>query len=210
MTRRMVFGLDFDNTIVCYDDLFHRAALDLGLIPATLPSGKGLVRDYLRREEREDDWTRLQGHVYGVTIRDAPMFPGVLDFLAMCRDRRVEVFIVSHKTRHPVLGDPHDLHGAAHDWLDAHGFYETARTGLSRERVSFELTKRQKLERIGWLGCSHFVDDLPEFLLEPGFPSRVERILFDPYRRHIESKALLRAESWPDVGAFVPAGLASR
>jgi FMN phosphatase YigB (HAD superfamily) len=206
----MIFGVDFDNTIVCYDDLVHRAALDLGLIPATLPPGKGNVRDHLRQEGREDDWTRLQGHVYGVTISDAPVFPGVLEFLETCRERGVDVFIVSHKTRHPVLGDRHDLHRAAHDWLDARGFYETTRTGLSRERVFFELTKQQKLERIGSLGCSHFVDDLPEFLLEPAFPAGVERILFDPRRQHMNSGALLRAESWPEVSAVVPAGLAAR
>ena len=67
----MVIGIDFDNTVVCYDEVFHRAARDWGLIPASFPSGKGRVRDYLRERGRDDDWTRLQGHVYGVTIGEA-------------------------------------------------------------------------------------------------------------------------------------------
>ena len=33
----------------------------------------------------------------------------------------------------------------------------------------FELTKEAKVARIGGLGCTHFIDDLPEFLREPGW-----------------------------------------
>ena len=32
----MILGVDFDNTIVAYDSLFHRVALERGLIPADL------------------------------------------------------------------------------------------------------------------------------------------------------------------------------
>ena len=207
----MVIGIDFDNTVVCYDEVFCRAARDWGLIPAGFPSGKGRVRDYLRERGRDDDWTRLQGHVYGVTIGEAPPFLGVLEFLVVCRERHVDVHIISHKTRRPVLGEPHDLHRAAHDWLEARGFYDTARTGLSRERVYLEPTTQAKLERIRRTGCTHFVDDLPEFLLEPDFPARIQRILFDPNRDHVAPNGLHRAASWNEIGEVVlGAGSTSR
>jgi hypothetical protein len=199
----LVVGIDFDNTIVCYDDVFSRAALDEGLIPPGFPGGKGSVRDFLREGGREDDWTRLQGRVYGVEIREAPVFPGALEFAASCHARGVDVRIISHKTRHPVLGEPHDLHQAAQAWLEARGFYDGARTGLSRARVHFELTKGAKLARIGQSGCTHFVDDLPEFLLEPGFPAGVQRILFDPGADHPVPTGLQRARSWSEVGQLV-------
>jgi hypothetical protein len=32
----MRIGLDFDNTIACYDGVFHAAALERGLIPEAL------------------------------------------------------------------------------------------------------------------------------------------------------------------------------
>ena len=48
----MLIGIDFDNTIVCYDRVFHKAALEKGLIPADLPPSKGRVR------ERPFFWTR--------------------------------------------------------------------------------------------------------------------------------------------------------
>ena len=49
----MLVGLDFDNTIVCYDRLFHRLARERGLIPEHVPATKGAVRDHLRNVGRE-------------------------------------------------------------------------------------------------------------------------------------------------------------
>ena len=52
-------GVDFDNTIVCYDQVFHQVALEQGLIPPTLPVSKGGVRDHLRSVNNEDAWTAM-------------------------------------------------------------------------------------------------------------------------------------------------------
>src|SRR5262245_19310460 len=117
----MLVGLDFDNTIVCYDGLFHRLAFEQGLIPAEVPATKGHVRDYLRRIDREDDWTSLQGVGYGPRIVDAAPFSGVKDFLGRCKSAGIRCVIISHKTKHPYLGPPYDLHAAAHNFLTAHG-----------------------------------------------------------------------------------------
>src|SRR5881392_3621645 len=73
----MLVGLDFDNTIVCYDRLFHRLATERGLLPHGVAENKGAVRDYLRSIGREDDWTEMQGVGYGPRISDAEPFPGV-------------------------------------------------------------------------------------------------------------------------------------
>ena len=77
----MLLGLDFDNTLICYDTLFHRVALDRGLIPADLPAQKNCVRDYLRQQDQEDQWTHMQGEVYGARITEAESFPAVLPTL---------------------------------------------------------------------------------------------------------------------------------
>jgi len=198
----MLIGVDFDNTIVRYDDLFHRVARERSLIPAALPATKTSVRDYLRREGREDEWTALQGDVYGPRMADAAPFPGVIEFLARCVREGIGVRIVSHKTRHPFLGPRHDLHQSARDWLIAHRFFEPDGVNLAPEQVFFELTKSAKLQRIGALGCTHFIDDLPEFLLDAEFPAGVERILFDPGGAGAEH-GLRRVDSWPAVAALV-------
>jgi hypothetical protein len=195
----VLVGVDFDNTIVCCDQLFHRAAVEQGLIPAEVGTSKGEIRDHLRACGREDAWTELQGYVYGVLIREAPAFPGVVDFFCQCRGRGIGVCIISHKTRSPFLGRAYDLHQAAHDWLERQGFYDPARIGLSPGQVFFEPTKHGKLERIGRARCSHFVDDLPEFLAEPGFPAGVERILFDSNNQHPDDGPFRRVASWAEV-----------
>jgi hypothetical protein len=195
----MLIGVDFDNTIVCCDQLFHRAAVEKGLIPADVPVTKGKVRDFLRERGGEDAWTELQGYVYGALIHDAPTFPGVLGFFARCRQRGVALCIISHKTRYPFLGEAFDLHKAAHDWLESHSFYDPNHTGLSPSQVFFELTKQGKLDRIARAGCSHFIDDLPEFLMEPGFPRTIKRILFDPNDHHPNGDHFYRATSWMEI-----------
>ena len=73
----MRVGFDFDNTIVCYDDSFHAAAVERGLIPADVPADKKSVRDYCVAAGREDDWTELQGHVYGTWMDRVALYPGV-------------------------------------------------------------------------------------------------------------------------------------
>jgi hypothetical protein len=192
----MLIGVDFDNTIVCYDRLFHQVTRERGLIPADLPANKSDVRNHLRSVGQEDVWTELQGYVYGARMLEADPFPGVREFFRACRDRGIEVCIVSHKTRHPFLGEKYDLHGAASGWLDAQGFFDPGKLGLPRERVHFELTKQEKLERIAARGCTHFIDDLPELLAEPSFPARTERILFDPNDLYEEEDRFVRARSW--------------
>lgn len=199
----MLVGVDFDNTIVCYDRLFYAVALEEGLIPAALPVSKSAVRDYLRAAGREDDWTELQGVVYGRRIGGADAFPGVLGFFIRCREQGVPVCIVSHKTRAPYRGQACDLHEAARGWLRAQGFHDSAGAGLPESEVYLELTKDEKLQRIGALGCTHFVDDLPEFLAEPAFPAGVERILFDPNGQHRGETRFRRAESWEGIRMMI-------
>ena len=54
----MRIGIDFDNTIVSYDALFHKVAREAGLVPESVAATKVAVRDYLREIGREDDWTK--------------------------------------------------------------------------------------------------------------------------------------------------------
>ena len=192
----MILGVDFDNTIVCYDQVFHAAALERGLIPADLSQSKDSVRDYLRKAGQEETWTELQGYVYGPRMRDAQPFPGALEFLGRCAQAGLCVWIISHKTRHPYAGPQYDLHESARQWLAVHGVHAA---GLPPDHVLFELAKLDKLQRIGQTGCTHFIDDLPEFLAEPAFPVGVERILFDPNCHHPQQECFRRLCAWSEA-----------
>jgi hypothetical protein len=124
-----------------------------------------------------------------------------LEFLTRCVRSGTEVVIISHKTRRPYRGPAFDLHDAARGWLEAQGVFDPVRIGLPQDRVLFELTKQDKLDRIGAERCTVFIDDLPEFLSEPGFPRGVRRILFDPAGRQQVPQGLEAAFSWQQIAA---------
>ncbi|MBY0522084.1 MAG: hypothetical protein K2R98_01720 [Gemmataceae bacterium] len=200
----MRIGVDFDNTIVCYDVIFHRVAVERGLVPAALDASKEQVREHLRRAGREAEWTEMQGHVYGSRMAEVGAYPGALACFAAWSRAEVPVAIISHKTRHPYRGERHDLHQAARDWLELNGFFDPQRIGMSSGQVYLELTKEEKLRRIADVHCTHFIDDLPELLAEPGFPARVQRILFDPHDAHPDNPRWERCVSWADIQRLLP------
>lgn len=196
----MRIGVDLDNTIVCYDYVFRRAAKEKGIeSPSALAAVKDHLRSTLRAAGREAEWTELQGIVYGPGMRFACLFPGVVEFFARARETDAAVCIISHRTRFPYRGEPHDLHEAARAWLAA---CELSQRGVLPP-VFMELTKEDKLARIAEQGCTHFIDDLPELLCEPSFPANVTRILFDPYGRKGGDDKLQGAHSWREIAEML-------
>jgi len=159
-------GIDFDNTIVDYRPIFAAA------VPG-MSAGKTSVRDALRaRPDGEAEWQRLQAHVYGIAIADAPAFPGFDAFLQTARAKAAGIYIVSHKSRF-AAADPEgrDLRAAASNWLTAHR--------IDVDGVYFEGTRAEKLARIADLHLTHFIDDLEDVLLDAAFPKETRAILFE-------------------------------
>ena len=198
----MKIGIDFDNTIVCYDTVFHRLAAQTGLIPVETPVLKHAVRERMRQDDRADLWSMLQGQVYGSCILAAPPFPGVSEFFEFCRDEAIEPCIISHKTRFAKRGTRYDLHQAALSWLAHHHFFERRLVAL--HNVYFEPTQHAKIRRIATARCTHFIDDLIEFLTAPRFPANTARFLFDPAGAYKEAH-IERFSSWTEVRAYFDA-----
>jgi len=196
MTRLLV-GVDFDNTLVCYDALLHREATARGLIPIAVPADKRRIRDQIRRRPHgEADLQRLQALIYGEKIQDAPAAPGVPEFFSGCRQDGIAVAIVSHKTA--------ELHAPALAWLERHGAFESSGWGVSRASIYFESTRVEKLTRIRQIGCTHFVDDLEETFAEPAFPPGVRKILYAPHGL-ASTAADATLETWPRIAVWINA-----
>ena len=193
----MHIGLDFDNTIVSYDTLFHKLAVEGGWITESVPISKLKVRDQLCSNGQESVWTEMQGYVYGRRMDEAIAYPGVVQCLSWARSNDIPVSIVSHKTRHPFMGIQYDLHAAARNWIDQH-LTDDAGPLVAPDRVYFEPTKEEKVKRITDIGCTVYVDDLPIIFLSPGFPRSANRLLFDPDGHH-HSQILPRVMCWADV-----------
>lgn len=199
----MIVGIDFDNTLVNYEGLFYREAVRRHLVPPSIARDRLSVRDALRQDGRDEDFTLLQGYVYGPGLREAPAHPHALDVVRRLTAAGCAVSVISHKTRHPYRGPAYDLHGAARRWLEDRGFLDAGM--LTPDRVFLEPALDAKLRRIEAVACTHFIDDLPEFLGHPDFPPMTARLLFDPLRRYgSEPESSLRAfPSWMEIGAFL-------
>ncbi len=199
----MIIGIDFDNTIVCYDEVLRTTALERKLIPEHLCASKGSIRDYLCSSGLENTWTELQGYLYGPGIASATAFPGVADFFKFCRSIHVQIKIISHKTLYPYRGPRHNLRSFAHKWIAGSGLFPLKNSIDYAQNIFFESTKENKLKRICSLECDFFIDDLSEFLSENGFPTKTRRILFDPHRVHPSCNTYHRAVSWEEIKEII-------
>lgn len=191
----MKVGIDFDNTLVSYESVFHKVALEKGYIDAGVSKSKLAVRENLRARDMEDVWTELQGYVYGACMDQADIFPCVIETLSWARENSVEVAIVSHKTRFPYLGPAYDLHRAAGEWIE-----KTLRDAdgplVCPEHLYFREAVDEKIACIAEIGCDVFIDDLPEILLAPTFPTAARRYLFDPDGVHAPIEGIVSVASW--------------
>jgi len=206
----MRIGIDFDNTIVAYDNVFLAAAKNCGLIEAGFRGGKQAIRDTIRLlPQGELDWQKLQGHVYGKGIGAATMISGVDSFLRRCRREGYPVLVVSHKTEFGHYDRERvNLRQAALDWMKSQGFFGEGLYGIPMENVFFESTRAKKLARIASLGCTHFIDDLEEVLSDPGFPPGVTRILFSDGESAAATAPYIVCPTWRDIEESVFRGRA--
>lgn len=200
-----VMGIDFDNTIVDYGQLISDTAVAMGLSPRGGPKSKGQIRDQVRQlPDGELNWQRLQAAVYGPEIHRAVPSLGVGTFLRGCKQRGLEVYIISHKTRFAAQDNGGvDLREAALGWLDQNGFLGEGEAGIDPSRVYFEETRLAKVRRIGDMGCTHFIDDLKETFLDTGFPDGIAKILYAPHPGDQPLPGITFADNWDSIADLV-------
>ena len=190
----MIIGIDFDNTIIRYDDVFGRVALKKGIIQGTKLKSKNDVKEYLIAKGREDDWTELQGIVYGSHIMEAQPYDGFLNILKVLIAAGHNLKIISHKTRYPFIGERVDLRKAAMKWLKENEIVGEENSKIPETDVFFCGTIKQKVETLEDQKCEVFVDDLVKVLelIDP----KVNRILFTSDLTEIESKKFNILRDW--------------
>jgi hypothetical protein len=179
----MRIGIDFDNTIICYDEVFAHLAKMTKLVTDDYAGSKRHLREIVQASAEGDiAWQRLQGKAYGEGIVLATLFPQFKSFISACNARNdIELFIVSHKTELGHFDEKKiNLRDAARGWLRAQGLFGSIAPLIPEQNVFFETTREEKINRIQELKCTHFIDDLPEVLFAPTFPDTVKRFLFQP------------------------------
>ena len=159
-----ILGIDFDNTIVKYDRLFHNLAVEYGYVNKELEKRKVIVRDTMNKKGLKKEFTCLQGEVYGNKIMDAEIAENLLNALEQIYSAGVKLVIVSHKTKYPIEGQKYDLHKAAKEWLRENKIINNRKIGIEERDIYFAATKEEKIKIIEALKCDYFVDDLVDIL----------------------------------------------
>ena len=192
----MRIGLDFDNTIVCYDKAIALLGEELFDLPEDVSRTKLGLRDHLREAGRESEWTTFQGQLYGPGMRYAEPFEGAVTTMQKLREAGHELIIVSHRSRWPYAGPRYDLHKAARLWIQD----RLQKSGLfTDEKAYFLETKEKKLELIADLDCQVFLDDLPDVISSPQFPTSTLGFLFKPDTKEAEISSSSIISKWQDL-----------
>ena len=191
-----LLGLDFDNTLVCYDKLFHRIAVEKGYINNNFKSSKIEIRNYLRQQGKDEDFTFLQGEVYGSRILEAEPSRGMINALRFIHSTGIKMVLISHKSKKPYKGPSYDLHQAAWKWLEKNKFFAFEGLGWNRSNIYFEETKEQKIKRIVELGCTHYIDDLTEIL--DLLPNTINKLHYSPEKIDDNEKHK-QLDSWENM-----------
>lgn len=197
----MKIGIDFDNTIVDYTGVFYQAARQWGIVPTYIGSTKEAVKHYLIGRDQEPLWTELQGKVYGQAIQSAKPYEGCKEVLSSWKKKGVELHLISHKTRYPIIGDKLDFHLAADEWLKAQSLYELF------DSVNYCPQKSQKIQTINTKQVDYFVDDLLSVLTDVSLSPLINKIWFTQNNREDEpcSSGISLATSWQQVAQKVMA-----
>ena len=202
----MRIGIDLDNTIICYDRIFHTVAVERDQIPRTFANEKQAIRDYIRKlPDGEVAWTALQAEIYGPRLSEAEVFPGVHETLRNWRANGHELFIVSHKTRYAAADRAQacDLRVAALAWLSENALAGPPDAPVSLANIHFASERAAKCRIISDLCCDLFVDDLTEVFLEADFPAHVRGVLFQADLVPGLPANLVLARNWQEVAGAV-------
>ena len=177
----MKIGVDFDNTIVNYTGVFYEVGRSLSWLPKNTGVEKAAVKQYLIEHDSEARWTELQGLVYGQEIKRATPYANALRVMQRLKVLGHKLYLISHKTKSPVIGKKKDLHMAAFNWLARHGFVSKRDSPFEVSDIFFNETQDQKIDKIASLGCAIFIDDLISVLSHKNFPKKCRGILFSPH-----------------------------
>ena len=204
---KFMLGIDFDNTIINYDEIMYTLALNVGLIDSKIRKNKKEIKDAIRKRGGDLRWQEIQAQSYGKEIAQAVLNPGVWDFLMACKQQHVLLSIISHKTlvsnlvQHKV-----NLREAALSWMEKQGFFSNGGIGLEKDQIYFESSREEKINCIKKIGCNYFIDDLEEVFTEPSFPKTVKKILYIPHPEALPKNYFLRDVtfffSWQEIRQF--------
>jgi len=198
----MIIGIDFDNTIINYEQLFASQAIKNAWLSDDSLSKKEVKQALIDKFGDDLKWQILQAEIYGETIAKAKPYAGVIKFIQAAISSGTIVYIVSHKTEFSNFDGKTNLIKPAIQWLNDHNIIGDSGL-IPASHVSYHATRTDKINKINELNCDIFIDDLSEVLLNPQFPVQTTPIHFLPelYPQLMDHK-LITVDKWSAIQKF--------
>ncbi len=172
-TKKKIIGIDFDNTIINYINVFKKL-LKKNKIPFGKKLNKEIFKKKIIKKYNENFYTKIQSEIYGKNIFYARKFKNLnrnLNYL----QKRHHLILISHKTKYPIIGQKVNLRKKALMWLNENNLYGSKKI-FNKKNVFFEETIEQKIKKIKKLKCDYFIDDLN--LILDRLPNSIGKIKF--------------------------------
>jgi hypothetical protein len=196
--KQIKIGIDLDNTIISYDKAFQYGAAKSGLVDKNCKLNKKNLRDLIRkRPNGELEWQKLQGYVYGEGINKAILFPGVYRFLWRCKERKINVEVVSHKTEFGHFDTKKiSLRDAATNFLVNHSLL--GKNYPLIQKVTYMGSREEKIDYIKQNNYDYFIDDLEEIIFSAELEDQ-KGILFSHNNFTVKNSNKSIASSWGKI-----------
>lgn len=197
----MIIGIDFDNTIIKYDEVFYKFALKNKLIFSRKNRNKSDIKEEIIKNFDEKAWTKLQGEVYSIGISQAKLYQNCLESLYKFDKLGHKIFIISHKTKYPVIGKKTNLHKITNEWIINNIFKKKKFKNFNIDCVFFNEDKNQKIMKILECNCNVFIDDLEDILRK--LPSNIMKILFSKNYSFEKKSDLIHLGDWKMISRLI-------
>lgn len=200
---RLYVGIDLDNTILSYDKLLRKLALELGFVDGSCPRRPRDIRLSLRafadnEIEGERRWQRLQTMVYGTRIDDAEIDPHFNAAMAAIRNLGGTILLIAQKKDNPELPPDDTYREKVMETLRKRKFFDSEGFDVKEEHVYFCRTWGEKVAKIKELRLDTFIDDKPRIFDHPLFPKKTFGI-----RLGEKVPKIFSVQSWPEITAAI-------
>ena len=139
----MRIGIDFDNTIANYDQVFQKVAIKHNFVPKKWKGNKKDLKKFVIKTKGEELWKKIQGLVYGRYMQLAKVNQGFEKFLEISKILKTNIFIASHKTKFGHYDKKKILlRKVALNWIKNKNFYR--KKNILKSNIFFEDTIEKK------------------------------------------------------------------
>ena len=176
MKKKFNIGIDLDNTILNYEDVYRK--LSIKLLNDNSITDKDSFKKKIISQYGEDKWTMLQGIVYGSYLNYAKFSKGFFEFIKLINNFSV-IYVVSHKTKKPFVGKNINLRNKAIARLKKSKKFSQF---IKIKNIHFCNTIEEKIKTIKKLNCDFFIDDLIFVFTHHLFPKNTRCILFSKFQ----------------------------